>query len=359
VALPPATLTELFLAAVSAALGAALLRLRWRERQALESFRQLDNVAHSLAEADDLPAIAARAHEAVATLAPIRNFKIDLFDENDRVREVWAPPEGRPDAEPVRVDRHPDLDAAVDAERLDVLAATETAHSFAPRDLQAARLPRRRFRLPLFSGKRLVGYWELEFASPLSPAGATQLAAIYRHVTNAVAAEKHFRLAARDSLTDLFVRRFFDGRLAEEVLRSQRYERDCAVAQFDLDHFKALNDRHGHAAGDEALRLFSRLLKQSVRQQDVCGRRGGEEFAVLFPETDRETARRACERIRQSVAASPLVLGGAEVRLTVSAGVAGLEAGDDRDRLLARADAALYRAKEAGRNRVIVAEVST
>jgi diguanylate cyclase (GGDEF)-like protein len=79
----------------------------------------------------------------------------------------------------------------------------------------------------------------------------------------------------------------------------------------------------------------------------------------MSADADRETARRACERIRQSVAASPLVLGGAEVRLTVSAGVAGLEAGDDRDRLLARADAALYRAKEAGRNRVIVAEVST
>ena len=183
-----------------------------------------------------------------------------------------------------------------------------------------------------------------------------RLASVYRHITNAVASEKHFRLAARDGLTELFVRRFFDGRLAEEVDRSRRYGRPCAVAQIDLDRFKALNDTHGHAAGDEALRRFSRVLRRSVREQDVCGRRGGEEFAIVFPETDDSIASHVCERIRAALSHERLLFEGTTVVLTASFGVAGLRPGDSADRLLARADAALYHAKEEGRDRIVIAE---
>lgn len=227
--------------------------------------------------------------------------------------------------------------------------------SFAPRDLQASARPRSRFRLPLYSGKRLVGYCEAQYLAPLSSEATGRLASIYRHVSNAVSAEKNFRLAARDGLTDLFARRFFDARLADEVRRSLRYSRACAVAQIDLDRFKTLNDAYGHAAGDEALRRFSRVLRRTVREQDVCGRRGGEEFAILLPETDDTVASRVCERIRSSLSTERLAFGAETVTLTASFGVAGLRVGESSEDLLARADAALYRAKQEGRDRIVIA----
>jgi diguanylate cyclase (GGDEF)-like protein len=151
------------------------------------------------------------------------------------------------------------------------------------------------------------------------------------------------------------VRRYFDGRLAVEIARCARSGRPLALAVFDLDHFKAINDRHGHPAGDEVIRSFGTRLQAALRQPDLSARRGGEEFAVFFPETDAETARAVCERVRRMVADDPVPWESGEIPISVSAGVAAWEPGDTSETLVARADAALYRAKDAGRNRVIVA----
>jgi len=130
------------------------------------------------------------------------------------------------------------------------------------------------------------------------------------------------------------------------------------VALIDIDHFKAVNDTHGHLAGDSVLRAVSDVLRDQLREYDVVGRFGGEEFVVLLPQTDEADALSIAERLRAHVAALsiPVQDGAAYVRLTISIGVAALDAvGGEVTDLLAAADAALYFAKDAGRNRTHVA----
>jgi len=142
-----------------------------------------------------------------------------------------------------------------------------------------------------------------------------------------------------------------------EVSRAQRTGSGLAVALIDIDHFKAVNDSYGHLAGDDALRAISETLQSAVREYDLVGRFGGEEFALLLPQTDETGARAIVERIRAQVAElsieSASTPGIEPITLTVSVGVAVLgEAGEELTELLAAADAALYRAKNAGRNQV-------
>jgi diguanylate cyclase (GGDEF)-like protein len=125
----------------------------------------------------------------------------------------------------------------------------------------------------------------------------------------------------------------------------------------DIDHFKLLNDRHGHAAGDEALRKAGEVLRSSLRSVDIVGRYGGEEFCVMLPDTSPEVARQSAERIRKSVEDSVLMAGNVRVPLTLSIGISGMPVRDDTSlqQLLDSADNALYRAKSAGRNRICTA----
>ncbi len=120
----------------------------------------------------------------------------------------------------------------------------------------------------------------------------------------------------------------------------------------DADHFKAINDTHGHQVGDEVLRAIASRCQQTLRANDVFGRYGGEEFVVVFPETDMDSARSVAERLRASVAAGPVTVGEASVDVTVSIGLAEFVRGQDMRMLFQRADAALYAAKEGGRNLV-------
>ena len=162
-------------------------------------------------------------------------------------------------------------------------------------------------------------------------------------------------LATTDFLTGLANRREFMHRLADEEARLRRDIGACtAVLQLDIDHFKRINDEHGHAAGDAVLRQLGVLMLDEQRKIDMVGRMGGEEFAMLLPGTTLPAAAVFAERLRQRVALSPLQLGsGVNLHVTVSIGIAvmgGKLPGGDA--ALIRADQALYRAKRAGRNRV-------
>jgi len=170
--------------------------------------------------------------------------------------------------------------------------------------------------------------------------------------------ERVRRLARRDQLTGLFNRREFESRFEDEFSRARRYGHDLSVMMLDLDHFKRINDTHGHPAGDAVLRGMGRLLEETTRTVDVPGRYGGEEFAVLLPETPLENARRLAERIRvQLEAASFEGEEGQAFSVTASLGVALRTSKDaEPEDLLRRADRALYRAKDEGRNRVVVAD---
>lgn len=354
--LPPPRLPILegALALLAALFGIELLRSRRRERRAGERFRDMENLAHAFAEASDVAAIAACAHDAMTRLGALEKFELFLFDEDDRVREIWESPAGDAALPPRAAVSHPRIQSNFQREQLDRLTGTETAHSFAPLHLQIPTRGQKTFYLPLYAGSHPVGYWELAFGAPLSASDIDRLRAIYRYLTSAVSSERNFRLAARDGLSNLFARRYFDARLRNEVTRSDRYRRDLSVAVFDLDRFKELNDRHGHAAGDEAIRRFAKILQDGLREQDLCGRRGGEEFGAFFPETRAAPAQIVCERIRGRLESEPLLWENRPLSLTVSVGVTEILPGERIESVLERADTALYRAKEEGRNRVIV-----
>ena len=126
-----------------------------------------------------------------------------------------------------------------------------------------------------------------------------------------------------------------------------------SIIMADIDHFKHVNDRHGHAAGDDTLQIVARRVKDALRTSDQVSRYGGEEFLILLPDTPLPEARLIAERVRQAVASTPVATRAGNLDITLSLGVASsTEAGLSRDSLLAAADEALYRAKAGGRNRV-------
>lgn len=164
------------------------------------------------------------------------------------------------------------------------------------------------------------------------------------------------RLANTDSLTDLANRRRFMEVLDSEIERADRYERDLSIVLVDLDHFKRVNDNWGHLVGDDVLRATARALQSVCREVDLAGRLGGEELALILPETSREGAESVAERLRRRIAALRHEAPDGEIfEVTASLGVAWLD--DDvrtREDLLRAADRALYRAKEGGRNQVVL-----
>jgi diguanylate cyclase (GGDEF)-like protein len=160
------------------------------------------------------------------------------------------------------------------------------------------------------------------------------------------------RLAVTDPLTGLLNRRDFFESLEAEVARARRYDRALSVLMIDVDHFKNVNDTMGHRAGDSALVAVSRRLELGLRDSDIACRYGGEEFAILLPETDLAEARLAAERLRVLVSTGTVAVSGRCFNVTVSVGVARLEAGESGETFLERSDRALYRAKAQGRDRV-------
>ena len=162
-------------------------------------------------------------------------------------------------------------------------------------------------------------------------------------------------LATRDALTGLGNRRDFMARAEAACGLARRHRRELCVLMLDIDHFKAVNDRHGHAAGDDVLRLVSETFALALRNADICGRIGGEEFAAVLPETGPKQAMQTAERVRQAIAdkALPTVHAPEPLRVTVSVGVAALSHSESLDELLARADKNLYEAKRTGRNRIV------
>jgi len=193
-------------------------------------------------------------------------------------------------------------------------------------------------------------------------AGAVFVAVTYRLALRTVDDLQRVALLERenaiDPLTGLFNRRYLERRLTEEFSRARRHGQPLALLLLDVDHFKRINDTHGHAVGDAVLRDLGARLLGGVRAHDVVARYGGEEFTVIAPATRLAEALRLAERLRRIVAAQPLTLrddAGAEsgIRYTTSVGVAELDASmKDEAALFAAADAALYRAKRDGRDRI-------
>ena len=163
-------------------------------------------------------------------------------------------------------------------------------------------------------------------------------------------------MAITDALTGLFNRRYMESHLATLVEQAASRGKPLALLVLDIDYFKAINDGHGHDAGDEVLREFSLRIRKSIRNIDLACRYGGEEFVIVMPETDLAVATMVAERIRRRIATEPFAIqqGGRNLEVTISIGIAAIgAAGDTAAAVLKRADTALYRAKRDGRNRVV------
>lgn len=184
---------------------------------------------------------------------------------------------------------------------------------------------------------------------------ATRMCGTHTDITERKLLEEELTRQARvDELTGVHNRRFFMARAESELRRAVRYGKPLSLLMLDVDHFKQINDSHGHKVGDAALQTLTATCQSALRDIDVLGRLGGEEFAVLLPETDLGLALTVAERLRAAVARAPLPLeDGGPVQLSASFGVASMLGADDNlDALLGRADRALYAAKDSGRNAV-------
>lgn len=166
--------------------------------------------------------------------------------------------------------------------------------------------------------------------------------------------EKVQELAITDGLTAIYVRRHFLERFTEELARSKRHNFKLSVLMIDLDHFKPCNDTYGHLVGDMVLKGIAKIMKDSVRQVDLVGRYGGEEFILALPDTDRNSALIVADRIRQGVEKHKFEAYDETISMTISVGIATFpENGDNIQGLIEKADQALYKAKEEGRNRTV------
>ena len=172
----------------------------------------------------------------------------------------------------------------------------------------------------------------------------------------ALAFDKIQKIATRDELTGTANRRFMLEKMREEALRADRNFRPLLFAILDIDHFKQVNDRYGHQAGDVALQAFASLVQSAIRGNDILARWGGEEFVILLTETNLSEGLICLERIRTQVADAEIAAGGAFLKLTVSIGVTQYCRGETIEKATARADAALYSAKAQGRNQIVCAD---
>jgi diguanylate cyclase (GGDEF)-like protein len=244
--------------------------------------------------------------------------------------------------------------------------AVKYGHAFpqAPDGLQSVAL------VPLLRNKRIIGSLNLGSIDPtrFTPSLGTDFiehmaSIIAICLENVISNEMLKYIGLTDSLTGVYNRRYMDRRVLEEIARARRQQYDIAFMYIDIDHFKRVNDTVGHQGGDEVLREVAQRIKAELRVSDALARFGGEEFVVLLINADLDSAAFVAERIRAGIAASMIALShSVRVSITASIGVAVLDRSDSVSTpeaaamaLIAEADAALYQAKDGGRNRVISA----
>lgn len=336
-----------------------------------EAMRDLDNAAQEngrlaffqylLARASrtlDLAEMLVHLHEDLALAFPVGEI-LAVFWEQDQTDELFLEDGLAPEARDERDALLRDLAARIRGSR----AAKATPHAIpvaASRGLSPLE-PSRGLIVPLSHEGRAFGCLIAVFQGGLAKLeqetarqAVLQTAPCLRH---ALAYLSLARRAVTDDLTGLANRGAFDAQLSRELKRHQRHGGGFSLLMADIDHFKAVNDTHGHLAGDAALIAVAQTLRESLRETDFVARFGGEEFAMILPYTGQAQAWMLAERLRRRVAALHLVHAGREIPLTVSLGLAGFAPGDAHTEtdLVALADQALYASKALGRNRISLA----
>lgn len=213
--------------------------------------------------------------------------------------------------------------------------------------------------VPLEMHGRLIGVMSLTTSEDQHVFNEDELelvVLIAAHISLALESHRLYELSVLDGLTNIYNRRYLDQRMSQELADSRRHSKPLTVALLDLDHFKSLNDTYGHQAGDQVLCDLTDIISGELREHDVLARYGGEEFALILAGTSSEDGLQLAERLRATIADRDFVYKDQVLPVTISLGQATFpQDGDDRMTLLRAADKALYKAKEAGRNRVLAA----
>jgi diguanylate cyclase (GGDEF)-like protein len=204
------------------------------------------------------------------------------------------------------------------------------------------------------NGERVEGARRLRDGDKIQIGSATVLKFTFHDDYDETFQRRMFESSLRDPLTRAFNKRYLLGRLESEFRFAARHAAPLSLLLIDIDHFKEVNDRHGHLAGDQVLAGLARRVHDGIRHEDVFARYGGEEFAILCRSIELEKAAGFAERLRRAIEAQEHPFEGAIIKITVSIGVAGLPMADAGEplELMAAADDALYAAKKGGRNRV-------
>jgi diguanylate cyclase (GGDEF)-like protein len=315
-------------------LGTFLDTMFFPERVAVRNLTV--GILRRVAEYTDVRALCAAFASALAENLGLRSAAVYVVDEDGAAYELAG--------------------AAGDAARLPAhIPATAAATAVGTRGIGAPGLGPFARALPISLGERMNAVLALgprESGEAISRAELHEVELATLQVAAMIENARLFSLATRDSLTGLVRRAVFEEQLRAEAARFARGRETFSVLLIDVDDFKRVNDRHGHATGDEVLRAIAAAVKGAVRESDTVARYGGEELAVLLPDTPAEGAATAGEKLRAAVAALQVPAAGEMLSITVSVGIAEMEPGLDESRLVARADVALYRAKSLGKNRV-------
>jgi diguanylate cyclase (GGDEF)-like protein len=369
-------------AVVLAAVLLAVLGARWRSRAAPETSEQLvravDEMRHKMDElAQDLSEALERAERETRRnrLFGELGGSIDLEEVMDRVLDAAMELPGV-DAAMMVVEGQGGVPAVATRGMTEKEAARPPTSGVAgaltgtitvsyrygrDQDLETEQLIRGGVFIPLVGRDlRAIGTMSLFWRSPDHELDSEQIEQAESLAESSMPAIENARrygearkLAETDALTGLYNQRYFHETLRREVMRAQRYERSLALIVFDLDDFKRVNDEIGHLAGDRVLSQAAERLREAVRSVDVACRIGGDEFAVILPESGAGDADQLYRRVHNAMRGT--ALGPDGQRLRVSAGIAELEHGDTAASLFERADAALYRAKDLGKDRVDIA----
>ncbi|MDP2470655.1 MAG: sensor domain-containing diguanylate cyclase [Candidatus Palauibacterales bacterium] len=346
-----------------AALGILAFQAQAQLRQRIAQLSALYRISNLAAEAGALGATLNSMLEIAGEVIPQGQSAVLLLDESRKYLRVAA---GQGYQAAVRFLEIP-VGQGITG-RCAQTGLTQVVHDIEHLDDDEAYIPgvpgaRSEVAVPLIADGMIIGVFNAESVEPhaFSDEHVQTLTVIARQAAEVIRSaqllEETRRLAITDALTGLFNRRHFNQQLEENVGRAVRYDEPLALVFLDVDHFKSVNDKFGHQAGDRCLQALARTLRDSVRDSDQIARIGGEEFAVLLIRADRELALSIAERLRHRI--DDLILEEdppLPVDLTASLGVAFFrEDGEDPKTLMRAADRALYMAKRLGRNRVVLA----
>jgi len=346
-----------------AALGILTFQTQAALRQRIDQLSALYRISNMASQAGALGATLNSMLEIAAEVLPQGEAAILLLDESKKTLRVAA---GQGYQSAVRFLEIP-VGQGITG-RCAQTGVTQVVHDIDGLEDEEAYIPgvpgaRSEVAVPLIADGMIIGVFNAESVQPhaFNDEHVQTLTVIARQAAEVIRSaqllQETRRLAVTDALTGLFNRRHFNQQLEENVSRAARYDEPLALIFLDVDHFKSVNDRFGHHAGDRCLQALARTLRENVRDSDQIARIGGEEFAVLLIRADRELALSIAERLRDRI--DDLIIEEdppLPVDLTASLGIAFFrEDGDDPRSLMRSADRALYTAKRLGRNRVVIA----